>query len=820
MAVVSVPKEIGIATLHYGFNEGAILQAKALSELLTHRLPEWPAHVVDHRYRAKVEVYSERQNPRTEALQEAMDHWLPLSQPRTESEDLRPLFRRLNDRCAAIVVGSDVVWDLHYQRRFRRLVRGGVFAYQADPFYPAFPNLYWPDRQVKVAKFSYAASVGSLDWRAVPLLHRRRMSHILHDFRLISVRDERSWQFVERLDPRLAQRTEILPDPALAWNLVDAGRDEPLRQRLLRAGVDFTRPRVGLIARDTPQVMETVSRLRARGFQIVGITTQNSCSDIPLFEMSLHPLDWARIFHFMDVCLVERMHASIYCLLNQTPFVALDTLATPGRTDTKLFSLLSRFGLQSRCFSSRDVSADELTNAVSAASTDPWDWPGIDRVVGDLRRKAEDFVDRMRDSLEPPSSTDSVVGTARPLAASGAPPVRGQGNPTNGQSALPSENPAATRDYRNEPNRQSAQPKPAPGSKRELQSIIAAVVPGFVREKLRRRQRDRQLRANYAYDAARFQEYGSPFRSFKHESERMAYIQMLAHSLEKSMALPDCKAGFGVEKARDLVRQVETFLKRNEAIANGELANVVTCLESYVDFQRRFGQPQPDLEQGTTDIKERLRQGGCLEPAPGGVFRVTRHEIWEAARHDLSDFFATRHSIRQFEARPVDLELIERAVRMAQKTPSVCNRQSGRVYVFDNDQLGSAVLECQSGNRGFGHQADKILIVTSDLHAFLSIGERNQCWIDGGMFAMSLIYALHSLGLGTCCLNWSVELEADRRLRETARIAPSENVMMLIAVGHIPEELNVPCSHRKDLSEVLRVRCAGSGASEPVDPRL
>jgi hypothetical protein len=73
------------------------------------------------------------------------------------------------------------------------------------------------------------------------------------------------------------------------------------------------------------------------------------------------------------------------------------------------------------------------------------------------------------------------------------------------------------------------------------------------------------------------------------------------------------------------------------------------------------------------------------------------------------------------------------------------------------------------------------------------------------MFAMSLIYALHSLGLGTCCLNWSVEQDADLRLRSVAQIAPSENVIMLLAVGHLPDELAVACSPRKDLSDVLRI---------------
>ncbi|EAZ90593.1 nitroreductase family protein [Crocosphaera chwakensis] len=143
---------------------------------------------------------------------------------------------------------------------------------------------------------------------------------------------------------------------------------------------------------------------------------------------------------------------------------------------------------------------------------------------------------------------------------------------------------------------------------------------------------------------------------------------------------------------------------------------------------------------------------------------------------------------------------------MAQKTPSVCNRQSSKVYVFSRDEDKQKILSYQNGNRGFGEQASKVLIVTSNMEHFTSIGERNQCWIDGGMYAMSLVYALHSLGLGTCCLNWSVECRVDKQLREVAEISDSEAVIMMIAVGHLTDELKVAQSPRKKIEDVLIIK--------------
>ena len=93
--------------------------------------------------------------------------------------------------------------------------------------------------------------------------------------------------------------------------------------------------------------------------------------------------------------------------------------------------------------------------------------------------------------------------------------------------------------------------------------------------------------------------------------------------------------------------------------------------------------------------------------------------------------------------------------------------------------------------------------MTTDTYRFFSVGERNQCWIDGGLFSMSLVYGLHSLGLGSCCLNWSVEKEADQKLRRITGIPQSEVVIMMIGVGHLPEKLVVARSMRKPLETIL-----------------
>lgn len=171
----------------------------------------------------------------------------------------------------------------------------------------------------------------------------------------------------------------------------------------------------------------------------------------------------------------------------------------------------------------------------------------------------------------------------------------------------------------------------------------------------------------------------------------------------------------------------------------------------------------------------------------------------------LQQFFSSRHSVRDFdEDRPVDPRLIDEAVRLAGSTPSVCNRQAARVHVFDGAEDSARILAHQNGNAGFRHHVRTVMIVTVERGLFAGAGERNQRWVDGGLFAMTLVWALHGLGLSSCMLNWSMTNARTDALRLEAGIPDSEDVICLIAVGNAPVDgYRVARSPRRPLTQVL-----------------
>jgi len=228
----------------------------------------------------------------------------------------------------------------------------------------------------------------------------------------------------------------------------------------------------------------------------------------------------------------------------------------------------------------------------------------------------------------------------------------------------------------------------------------------------------------------------------------------------------------------------------------------VGALFEYVQFNKTHGSLDPLLDERIHRLSTH-ESPGRGSSRRGGTELVYRDDILRAAQMDLTRFFESRHSVRQFSPEPVPEEMLERAILMARNSPSVCNRQSFRVYAYTDPDQRKRVLKCQKGNAGFGEEIPLALIVSCDLQTFFSVGERNQCWIDGGLFSMSLVYALHSLGLGTICLNWCAEKDLDRELHLVAEIPESEVIIMLMGAGFLPATLRVAQSPRRSLDKVL-----------------
>jgi len=304
----------------------------------------------------------------------------------------------------------------------------------------------------------------------------------------------------------------------------------------------------------------------------------------------------------------------------------------------------------------------------------------------------------------------------------------------------------------------------------------------------------------YRYDRRRFLKWSGVRDIRASQTTLRSLITVHYHALEKGLSLKSPRVGFGEKNRQALLRDLRHYMAAwgfDETVAAA-----LNTLEAYCEFNERNDHAMPELRKKIDDLR---RSGGdnCYRfSVSGGTRNVTKQQIQRDGMRDLAGFFASRFSIRQFSSAPVSREMIEGAAQMAQKTPSVCNRQAWRLHAIYSPKQIQRVLDLHGGARGFvGTGA--LLAVTAKLGAFISLGERNQAWIDGGLYAMSLLYALHSLGLGCCALNCSFIPRRDQAFRRLVGLPESESPVLLIAVGHLRDDFRVAQSHRKAISEVI-----------------
>lgn len=385
-------RPVAIATLHYGHNEGSVLQSYSLAQAIERNLPNVKAEILDHRYPSKLAVEKAPEGLRQVAIRTAVDKWLPLSAEQFLSESHEAAFDYVRRSCSAMVVGSDVLWRWRFLRQL-----GGLWPVQQPGFYTPVPNVYWPDETVNVPKISFAASVGSANWKEMPFWVARRLKRILSGFQALSVRDVRSLRFLEWLDKPLARRTALVPDPTWAFDVLPLVDADALKDRLVAAGVDFSRPRCGFVAGPCESARDCAAEMRRRGYQIIGITTANDYSDVRLFDYGFHPAEWARLFGFMDIVVTERMHGTIFCLQNQTPAVVLDINEPKEDPDTKILDLLRSFSLERFCLQKATATAKQLVAACDDALAEPWDWARIGTQAARHRRTCDIFLQRLKD---------------------------------------------------------------------------------------------------------------------------------------------------------------------------------------------------------------------------------------------------------------------------------------------------------------------------------------------------------------------------------------------------------------------------------------
>ncbi len=333
-----------------------------------------------------------------------------------------------------------------------------------------------------------------------------------------------------------------------------------------------------------------------------------------------------------------------------------------------------------------------------------------------------------------------------------------------------------------------------------MKKQIKKLLPNSLVLFLKNRLKKLELQKAYRYDLNKYLQHSSVVTYADSEEKLIANIIRNYHVIEKGLTMPVSRPGFGKDRMIGLIKDCLLYLS-NYGSKDIQLEHAIQVVMEYKKLHASLNYVlATDLEK---KINELVKQASSLQPHEQKEINV--NEYFKYINAPFPTFSASRSSIRNYATDNVPEQVMIAAMELAKNTPSACNRQTVRSYLYTDTQKIAHILELQGGNRGFGHLANKLIVLTAELGVFISTAERNQAFVDGGMHAMNLLYALHHHTVAACILNCSHDPEKDKRLRKACGIKDSEVFIAMIACGYPPENFRVASSKRHPSGRNIRI---------------
>lgn len=288
-----------------------------------------------------------------------------------------------------------------------------------------------------------------------------------------------------------------------------------------------------------------------------------------------------------------------------------------------------------------------------------------------------------------------------------------------------------------------------------------------------------------------FQDYSFVDGKCRDLEQYDASITRLYHTIEKGLSYTDFRAGFGKNNIELLLDSLEQYSNKGFDTSYFFYETSLSCLKEYIRKNKEHGYVDPNLEERINRLPGKANESG-------GTITVCAPTHPDILTYE--QLVTSRHSIRHFSNIPVDIELLKKSIMLAQYTPSACNRQGWKTRIIANKDKINTILANQNGNRGFGQEFDKLLIVTADLRTQQKSREIFQAFIDGGMYAESILNCLYCKGIGSVPLSASLTPEQEKNVRNAIGIDVAEVFILFIGVGNYPDgEFLTTKSERKPI---------------------
>lgn len=274
------------------------------------------------------------------------------------------------------------------------------------------------------------------------------------------------------------------------------------------------------------------------------------------------------------------------------------------------------------------------------------------------------------------------------------------------------------------------------------------------------------------------------------------------HSIEKGFLFQEMKPKF----ARPRIERLNRLLVESEIIDNFNRSQILVAYKVMCKYYELHKEKNIDIQEYFPEemyVYYRNQLNEKYNESFEGKINFTRNEFYNDTSHSFEKFAPSRKSVRNFTGEKANFENIQKAIELAKTAPSVCNRQASKVYLVEDKAKIDQLLRIQGGMTGYTQNINQLLILTNDRSFYYTIGERNQFYIDGGIFLMNLLYALHFYKIANCPANWGKTMKEDKKVRQIISIPEEEKIICMIPIGVAEETFNVCLSKRREVEEIL-----------------
>ena len=288
-----------------------------------------------------------------------------------------------------------------------------------------------------------------------------------------------------------------------------------------------------------------------------------------------------------------------------------------------------------------------------------------------------------------------------------------------------------------------------------------------------------------------------------HQSGQASYflLRRNVHRLEKGLIMRPRRPVFAADYIGETVAIFARAMEHHDPDAplSDELAWAVDVLRAYFATVEHS---IPAVTKAHARFQKVMASARSFEE-PAAI--PYRRKLNEPPSVDFASFMALcrrRRSVRWYRDRPVPRQLIDQAFLAAGQAPSACNRQPFYFRVFDDQAQARKIAAIPGGTKGFAEHLPAVAVVVGRLRAYPFNRDRHCIYVDGSLAAMSFMFAMESMGLATCSINWPDQEPHESKMRDALKLDADERVIMLIAFGWPDPDGLVPYSAKRGLDEL------------------